>query len=256
DATRLRQIVANLVNNAIKFTPKGGSITISMRRIDSELELSVQDSGQGITPEFLPLVFDVFRQADSGLNRRNAGLGLGLAIARKLVELHGGRITAESDGPGTGATFRIRVPIASVKLSAPTPPDGVAAIDQPLAGMSILVVEDEDDSRELLCTLLGDAGATCTQLASADEALKLLVTEQFAVVISDIGMPGQDGLAFMRELRKRGNHMPAVALTAYTRATDRSAALNSGYDAHLGKPVDAHEMLAVVRSVVTRSRRA
>ncbi|MFT3698082.1 MAG: ATP-binding protein [Kofleriaceae bacterium] len=255
DATRLRQIIVNLMTNATKFTPKGGSITVALRRIDSEFELSVRDSGQGISPEFLPLVFDVFRQADSGLNRRSAGLGLGLAIARKLVELHGGRITAESDGPGTGATFRIRIPVASVKLAAPTPPDGIASIEKPLFGMQILVVEDEDDSREFLCMLLTDAGAQCKQLSNAEEALTMLGREKFSLVISDVGMPGQDGLQFMRALRERGDSVPAVALTAYTRATDRSAALNAGYDAHLGKPVDTNELLAVVRSVFLRSKR-
>jgi len=255
DATRLRQVIANLLNNAMKFTPKGGSITVILRRIDSELELGVQDSGQGITPEFLPLVFDVFRQADSGLNRRSQGLGLGLAIARKLVELHGGRITAESEGAGKGALFRIRIPLASVHLASSTPPEGETAIQGALAGVSVLVVEDETDSRELLCTILEAAGALCTQCSSAADAFAQIAEHSFSVVISDIGMPGQDGLQFMRTLRAQGGRIPAIALTAYTRSADRSAALNAGYDAHLGKPVDASELVAVVASVVARAKR-
>nr|HEX4312337.1 ATP-binding protein [Kofleriaceae bacterium] len=260
DATRLRQVIANLVNNAIKFTPKGGTITVMLRRVDSDIELCVQDTGKGIDRDFLPLVFDVFRQADSGMNRRAAGLGIGLAIARKLVELHGGRITAASDGDGKGALFRVHIPLASVHLKNDTPPEGIDAQAAPLAGVHALVVEDELDSRELLCHIITVAGARCTEMASAGEALALLASgSSFGILISDIGMPGVDGLQFIRELRARGadagGRIPAIALTAYTRTADRSAALNAGFDAHLGKPVDPNELIAVISRLIDRSRR-
>lgn len=259
DSIRLRQVVANLMNNAIKFTPKGGSISVTLRRVDSDVELAIRDSGQGIAPEFLPLVFDVFRQADSGFNRRTAGLGLGLAISKKLVELHGGRITAHSDGLGTGALFCVRIPLASAQLKNSTPPQGGPALTGVLAGIRILVVEDERDSRELLGSILNDAGAAVTLSESAAEALATLAVESHTILVSDLGMPDVDGLSMIRELRSRpaeqGGTLPAVALTAYTRSADRSAALDAGFDAHLGKPVDSRELIAVISSLVKRARR-
>ncbi|HEY4056268.1 MAG TPA: ATP-binding protein [Kofleriaceae bacterium] len=258
DPSRLRQVVVNLLTNAVKFTPKGGSITVSLRKLNSDIELVVRDTGQGISAEFLPLVFDVFRQSDSGQNRRSAGLGLGLAIARKLVDLHGGRISAESDGVGTGAIFRIRLPLTTVRLDS-TPPEGFAALSKPLSGFDVLVVEDEDDSRELLCVLLSEAGARCTSLANAAEALVATMQRRYTVIVSDVGMPGQDGHALIRAMRSRppeqNGDVPAIALTAYTRGTDRTAALDAGFDAHLGKPVSSAELVSVVRSVVARAQR-
>ena len=259
DSVRLRQVVANLLNNAIKFTPKGGTIGVTLRRVDSDVELAVRDSGQGIAPEFLPLVFDVFRQADSGFNRRAAGLGLGLAISKKLVELHGGRISAHSDGLGKGALFCVRIPLASAQLKNSTPPQGGPALTGALAGIRILVVEDERDSRELLGSILDDAGAAVTLVESGAAALETLARDPHTILISDLGMPDLDGLAMIRELRTRppeqGGSLPAIALTAYTRSADRSAALDAGFDAHLGKPVDSRELIAVVGRLVKRARR-
>ena len=233
DVTRLRQIVGNLVTNAVKFTPKGGSLTVTLRRLSSDVELAIADNGQGISATFLPKLFEMFWQEDAGMNRRSQGLGLGLAIVRKLVELHGGRVAAESAGVGCGATFRVRLPLAAVKLPAEEPE--LAASRRPshaaeLQGLQILVVEDENDAREMVREILTGCGAQVTDVADATSALELLGTER------EVG----------------GRRTPAIALTAYTRGVDRTRALQVGFQAHVPKPVDPSELVVVAASVVGR----
>ena len=257
DPGRLRQVVSNLITNAIKFTPKGGSITVSLRRLRSDVELSVSDTGQGIAPDFLPRMFEPFWQSDPEMNRRTQGLGLGLAIVRKLVELHGGRVDASSDGEGKGAVFRVQLPLAPVTASKARETQNPTALDCPpeLQDVRVLVVEDEADARELLRVVLAQCGAQVRHAADAATALALLRTEPFDLLISDIGLPGTDGLQLVRMLREREGHgprTPAVALTAYTRAIDRTRALQAGFNAHVPKPVDAHELVTVVASVIGR----
>jgi len=257
DPARLRQVVSNLITNAIKFTPKGGSITVALRRQRSDVELTVSDTGQGIAPDFLPRLFEPFWQSDPGMNRRSQGLGLGLAIVRKLVELHGGRVDAASEGEGKGATFRVQLPLAPVAAPSVRETAEPAAVDCPpeLDGVRVLVVEDEADARELLRVVLTQCGATVQHAADAISALALLRDETFDLVISDIGLPGTDGLQLVRMLREReahGRRTPAVALTAYTRAIDRTRALQAGFNAHVPKPVDAHELVTVAASVIGR----
>ena len=254
DGSRLRQVVSNLVGNAIKFTPRGGSITFVLRRAESDVEMTVTDTGEGIAEELLPLVFDLFRQGDAGMNRRSRGLGIGLAIARKLTEMHGGRITAESPGVGLGASFRVRIPMAPVlprELVVAAPVASPAGV---LVGMRVLVVEDEADARELVVQLLAGSGAEVTEASDAAMALAQLERRCFDVMVSDVGMPGQDGFQLIREIRSRGGEprLPAIALTAYSRAYDRTGALQAGFDAHVPKPVDAAELITVIASVVGR----
>lgn len=272
DSLRLRQVLTNLLNNAVKFTPKGGSITVVLARVSSDMELCVIDSGRGISAEFLPQVFELFRQQDSGMNRRSQGLGLGLTLVKRVVELHGGSVLAESEGEGKGSTFRVRLPMSAVRSSgssqklppssgggdspaslAPSTPKR-AGVD--LVGLRVLVVEDEEDSRELLRVVLEAAGARVVAAECATTALTLLSSDCFDAIISDIGMPEVDGFQFLRELRTRpaslGGKVPAVALTAYTRAVDRTTALRAGFQAHVPKPVDVSELVAVVASVATR----
>ena len=257
DVTRVRQIVNNLLANAVKFTPKGGSIVVSVRRLRSDIEIEVRDSGIGIKADFLPFVFDSFRQADGAMNRSAPGLGLGLSIVKKLVELHGGTVIAESEGEGCGAAFRVRLPMMSVRPAREEPvADEPISADQALGGVKVLVVEDEDDSRELLGYVLQQAGAVVTLADGARAALEQLDAQRFDVIVSDVGMPGMDGLAMMRQIRSRrveqGGSTRAVALTAYTRAFDRTSALRAGYQAHVPKPADPQELITVVASLVGR----
>lgn len=265
DALRLRQVVTNLLNNAVKFTPKNGSITVLLQRIDSDIELVVSDTGQGISPDFLPHMFELFRQEDAGMNRRSQGLGLGLTLVKRLVELHGGRVVAKSEGLGKGASFHVRLPMSAVRVtpvSAVEPPalpeasatTARAGLD--LNGLSILVVEDEPDARDLLTHVLESYGARVTSAPNAVDGLSLLARTTFDVIVSDVGMPEMDGFQFMRELRgrdaARGGKTPAIALTAYTRTMDRTTALIAGFQAHVPKPVDATELVAVVSSLAAR----
>ncbi len=254
DATRLRQVIANLLSNAIKFTPKGSSIIVTLVRVESDVELAVTDTGQGIRAELLPLVFDMFRQGDMGMNRRSRGLGIGLALARRITELHGGSIRVQSAGEGKGATFSVRLPLSSVKPERAV--IGNQAAGSMLANVRCLVVDDEPDARELVCTVLQRDGALVTSCASAEEALVALRDAKFDVLVSDIGMPEMDGLQLLREIRQRspeeGSRTPAVALTAYSRSLDRTSALQAGFNAHVPKPVDAEELVAVVGSLSGR----
>jgi CheY-like chemotaxis protein/two-component sensor histidine kinase len=262
DNLRLRQIVGNLLTNAVKFTPKGGRIEITLRREESDVEIEVSDDGQGIDGAFLPFLFDAFRQEDAAMNRRSQGLGLGLSIVKKLVELHGGKVQASSPGLGRGATFRVCLPMTpftpSLTVGIPPLPGELSSPPSTgeLAGVEVLVVEDDLDSRDLLGHLLTRRGAKVTAAAHARDALEALETTAFDVIVSDVGMPGMDGLELLRTLRARtsaaGQRTPAVALTAYTRAADRTQVAHAGFQAHIPKPVDADELVAVLCGVLQR----
>jgi PAS domain S-box-containing protein len=266
DPVRLQQIVWNLLSNAIKFTPRGGRVQIRSERINSHLEIVVSDTGQGISADFLPHVFDRFRQADQKTSRQHGGMGLGLAIVRHLVEMHGGTVNADSEGEGKGAIFTVMLPISpvyQVDSSAgrvhPAARDLLPPNDTTdrLDRMRILVVDDEADTRELLRQGLEYCGATVTVVGSAAEAVQMLGDERPDILISDIGMPGVDGYDLIKQIRglpaSRGGKIPAIALTAYTRVEDRLQALRAGYDMHVPKPVELAELVAVALSVARRN---
>ncbi len=263
DPTRLQQVVWNLLNNAIKFTPNAGKITVTLERVNSHLEISVTDTGEGITPEFLPYVFDRFRQQDASTVRRHDGLGLGLSIVKQLVELHGGSVRAKSPGLGQGATFIVALPITAVHserlekdpASEPERPRSEEAVPT-LLGTRILVVDDDADARELLRSILAQSGASVRTAASVTEALRQLENRQPDVLVSDIGMPGEDGYALIRQVRalspEQGGHVPALALTAFARSDDRRRAIGAGFHMHLAKPVEPDELVTVVASLAKR----
>ncbi|MBD0372418.1 MAG: PAS domain S-box protein [Pyrinomonadaceae bacterium] len=268
DPSRLQQVFWNLLSNAVKFTPAGGRVQISLERKDSQLEIAVSDTGQGISAEFLPYVFDRFRQADSTTTRKHGGLGLGLAIVRHLVELHGGTVRAESAGVGQGATFTVTLPLVSdyrqgaeEELVQMLRRDEQSALECPerLDGLKILAVDDEADTRELLRVTLTKCGAEVTTASSAREALNLLSASRPDVLISDIGMPDEDGYELIKRIRElpeeSGGGIPAVALTAYARAEDRLRILRSGYQMHVAKPVELAELIAVIASLTGRQKR-
>lgn len=252
DPERMQQVVWNLLTNALKFTPIGGRVEADLTQDGEEAVLQVRDNGQGIGPAFLPLVFEPFRQADGG--KGHSGLGLGLAITRHIVELHRGTVSAHSDGIGRGATFTVRIPLAWKGTAVRDVDASVSPHDRDaLNGARILVVDDEADPREVLGMLLRQAGATVRVCASAAEARTALAEFAPELVISDIGMPDEDGLRFMRGVatpEQRPWH--AIALSAYARPQDRAAALDAGFDLHLAKPVDRLELLAAVRRVLNR----
>ncbi len=271
DRQRLQQAVWNLLSNAVKFTPRGGTVQTHVRRVGSQIEIMVSDSGEGISPEVLPFVFDRFRQADSSSTRPHAGLGLGLAIVRHIVELHGGTVQAASDGRDCGATFRLHLPIS---VAAAEPP-GSAVQAHPavpaittgslavgalpdLAGTQILVVEDDADARDMVAYLLRQRHAEVTACGSVAEALRAFDRRPPDVLLSDIEMPHQDGFALIAAVRARpaaaGGDVPAAALTAYSRPEDRAASMLAGFDAHLSKPVDLHELIATVARLGARRR--
>lgn len=266
DADRLQQIVWNLLTNAVKFTPKGGRIQVKVQRVDSHVEIVVHDSGVGINKEFLPHVFDRFRQADASITRTHGGLGLGLSIVHQLVDLHGGTVTVQSEGEGKGATFTIMLPFVGV-ISNPQdaeseqtaqsdeviPFDGLPS----LQGLKILVVDDEADTRELIQEVLQECGSEVITSASAEEALVALEQHKPDILISDLGMPEEDGYSLISKIRalpsERGGQIPAAALTAYARAEDRMRVLRSGFQFHLPKPVDSAELVTVVASLAGRA---
>src|SRR5688572_22884119 len=265
DPVRLQQVVWNLLSNAIKFTPRGGRVQIRSERVNSHLEIVVSDTGQGISPDFLPHVFDRFRQADQKTSRQHGGMGLGLAIVRHLVELHGGTVQASSGGVDKGSTFTVMLPISPVyQVDAsggrvhPAARDLLPANDMAdrLDGMTILVVDDEPDTRELLKQGLEYCGATVRLAGSAAAALAALESNVPDVLISDIGMPGIDGYDLIRQIRTlqtaHGRRVAAIALTAYTRVEDRLHALRAGYDMHVPKPVELTELCAVAASLTRR----
>lgn len=262
DSTRLQQIIWNLLSNAIKFTPKGGTIHVELRRVGSYIELSIRDNGMGIEPDFLPYVFDRFRQADSASNRRSGGLGLGLAIVRHLVEMHGGTIFAESAGIGQGSTFTVNLPVRAVtgKTSDPHPIANEPVNDCDrlnLQDLRALIVDDEPDARELVANVLADCGVVCVTAGSSAEAMKALYENRYDILVSDIGMPGEDGYALIRqvremEIRRNLPKIPAIALTAYARAMDRQQIMLAGFQVHVAKPVEPNELLAVIASLTDR----
>jgi PAS domain S-box-containing protein len=259
DSSRLQQIIWNILSNAVKFTPKGGMIEVVVERVASHLELTVKDSGVGIKQEFLAYVFDRFRQADSSLTRSHGGLGLGLAIVKQLVTLHGGNVRVESPGEGKGASFIVSLPLAPVsnqKMAAslaprlPFHPDGS---EMTLRGLKVLVIEDEPDARELIKEALAQFEADVFTAASGAEGLEILKNRRPDVLISDIGMPEEDGYQFVRAVRSlpvaQGGRTPAIALTAFAHSTDRTKALLAGFQRHLSKPVESQELIATVGSL-------
>jgi CheY-like chemotaxis protein len=263
DADRLQQVIWNLISNAVKFTPRGGRVQAQLERAGSHVEIKVSDTGEGIAPEFLPHVFDRFRQADGSIQRRHGGLGLGLAIVRHLVELHGGEVSVESPGPGQGATFTVKLPLAAAQAAdfgmrdeeESTIRNLQSAISEAaprLGGVKVLVVDDEADARALLMEILAGRGAEVRVASSMAEALSLLNEWRPDVLISDIGMPNGSGYDLIREVRRRdalGTRLPAVALTAYARTEDRVQALSAGFHMHVPKPIEPKELLAVIASL-------
>jgi PAS domain S-box-containing protein len=265
DPVRLQQVVWNLLSNAIKFTPKGGRVQVRLERVNSHIEIGVSDSGTGIEPEFLPYVFDRFRQADQRSTRQHGGLGLGLAIVRHLVELHGGTVRAESPGSNQGSTFTVLLPVAPVYQNIdqgervhPAARDTLPTYECPdrLDGLKVLIVDDEPDTRELLTMGLTQCGAEVKAAGSVAEALEVIITEAPDLLISDIGMPNEDGYELIRRVRElpaeSGRKMPAIALTAYARVEDRMQALRAGYQMHVPKPVELAELVAVAASLIQR----
>lgn len=262
DPNRLQQVVWNLLSNAIKFTPTGGRVSILLERDDFYAQIQVSDTGKGIGAEFLPYVFDYFRQADASTTRKYGGLGLGLAIVRHLVELHGGTVSATSPGEGLGATFTVKLPLLKGELGRKKdesdnslhPSSSLA--NPSLDGLKVLVVDDDADSREFITVVLERCKADVTPVASASEAIQALDNYKPDVLVSDIGMPGEDGYMLMRKVRARspeqGGTIPAAALTAYARAEDRTQAISAGFQIHLPKPVDPSELAVVVASLAGR----
>ena len=265
DASRLQQVAWNLLSNAIKFTPRGGSVTVQLHAREREARLVVRDTGQGIAPEFLPHVFERFRQADSSTTRAHGGLGIGLALVKQLVEQHGGEVRAESAGAELGSSFTISLPLPQDAEAA-----GVAAVSStlpedtrdaaPLHGMRVMVIDDEADALVVMTHLLSDAGAAVDVAASTEEAMAMLPHSRPDVIISDIGMPVSDGYDLIKRVRalpaEQGGQIPAIALTAFARSEDRSRALLAGFQLHLGKPVEAVELIAATATLRRQPRAA
>jgi PAS domain S-box-containing protein len=262
DGNRLQQVLWNLLSNAVKFTPKDGRVQVLLERINSHLEISVIDTGEGIKPEFLPYVFDRFRQADASTSRRHGGLGLGLSIVKQLVELHGGSVGVKSDGPGLGSTFIVSLPItvvhgdpepATERRHPRLPPMRMTNVDVEIEGVRVLVVDDEIDARALLKRILEESRAIVTAAESAEEAIELLQAGKFDVLVSDIGMPGEDGYSLIKRVRSLGaaggGDIPAIALTAYARSEDRIKAVTAGFQMHVAKPVETIELITMIAGV-------
>lgn len=256
DAKRLQQVIWNLLTNAIKFTPNGGRISVSAARINSHIEICVSDSGQGIAADFLPHLFERFRQADSSTTRRHGGLGIGLALVKQLTELHGGTVRAESPGLGLGSTFTLFLPVAALRPEIPRAPTGrdvVANILPDLQGIKVLAVDDDADSLEPIRRILTERNAEVKTASSVDDAMAKFVEFAPDVVLSDLGMPGKDGYELIRLMRQHpaGANTPAAALTALARSEDRTRALTAGFQSHVSKPVAAAEIVAMVRSLAS-----
>lgn len=257
DPNRFQQVIWNLVHNAVKFTPPGGSVEVKLDYPDDQAEIAVRDTGVGIAPDFLPFVFDRFRQADGSTTRKHDGLGLGLAIVRHLVEMHGGMVAVDSAGEGQGATFKIRIPRipprrAPSEIRPPLSARQNADLANPaitLSGLRVLVVDDQADVRELLLSILQLKEAEVQAVASVDEAMKILPDWRPEVVVSDIAMPGQDGYELIRRMKGGGHTIPAIALTAHASAEDRIRALSAGFLLHLSKPVDPNELVVSIASL-------
>jgi CheY-like chemotaxis protein len=265
DPDRLQQVAWNLISNAIKFTPKGGRVEVRVGRVESHVEMTVSDTGRGIAPEFLPHVFDRFRQADASSTRVHGGLGLGLSIVRQLVELHGGTVRVESAGEGRGSTFTVSLPlmashgatndIEAVPQQALTRADFVCPPQ--LGGLRVLIVDDDAETLQILRFILEGCGTHVSTASSAAAALEALKAETFDVLLSDIGMPEEDGYALIAKVRaldrERGGRIPAAALTAYAGQEDRIRTLLSGFQIHVPKPVNPNELIAVVANLADRT---
>jgi PAS domain S-box-containing protein len=262
DPGRLQQVVWNLLSNAVKFTPKRGRVDVVVQRINSHLEVVVRDTGMGIGQEFLPHVFERFRQADASTTRKYGGLGLGLSIVKQLIELHGGNVRVTSEGEGRGATFVVTIPLAPVRMAGKrehptTSPSPAFDCEQfNLSGVKVLIVDDEPDARQLIKRMLVQCQAEVIVAANAAEGLALLTSERPNVIVSDIGMPERDGYQLIRDVRKlpasQGGQTPAVALTAFARSEDRTRAMVAGYHMHISKPVEPQELLATVARLAGR----
>jgi CheY-like chemotaxis protein len=266
DPARLQQVAWNLLMNAVKFTPRGGRVELHLQRQASQVEVVVSDNGEGIAPDMLPHVFERFRQADSSSTRTHGGLGLGLALVKHLVELHGGAVVARSAGRGQGATFVVTLPVAIADIPAGTAPraytsaspaeglPGIARLD----GLRVLVADDDTEAVALARAILAGAGAEVRTCTAAPEALALLQHWRPDVLVSDIEMPGEDGYSLIRKVRalgaEGGGATPAVALTAYGRTQDRTRSLAAGYNMHVPKPVDPGELTTIIASVARQPR--
>ena len=268
DPHRLQQIIGNLLSNAVKFTPKGGRVEVELVQAAGHAHLRVKDTGKGISTDFLPYIFDRFRQADSSTTRAQGGLGLGLFVARRLVELHGGSIRAESAGEGKGATFTVELAVYGngAQTGMALPQTAVYSDPPPrrtnglrLDGARLMVVDDEDDTRECLAVVLRQYGALVTAFSSAPEALAAIEQDVPDALLCDVSMPGEDGYTLMRKIRalapERGGHVPAAAVTAYARAEDRSRALAAGFNAHVPKPIESYQLAQIVSRLLRRGPR-
>ena len=264
DSTRLQQVFWNLLSNAVKFTNQHGHVVASLRRDGEHIETTISDTGVGITPEFLPFVFEPFRQADARFDRAHGGLGLGLAISKQLVELHGGTVYVSSGGPGKGATFTVRLPRASgtaasigdastQRVHARKQKQNASDSDPSLAGLNILLVDDEADTLTMFRDALEAAGAQVKALASGAEAVREMERWRPDLVVTDLGLPGMDGYALLKTIREMVAHrnVPAVAVSAYARPEDRSRALAAGFQAHLAKPIDPAALIRALAAAVS-----
>jgi CheY-like chemotaxis protein len=256
DSARLVQVVWNLLSNAVKFTPEGGRVTVRLRNLDSYIQIEVSDTGRGIEPDFLPFVFEYFRQADGSTTRTFGGLGLGLAIVRHLVELHGGMVEAESLGLDRGATFRVMLPVFKNDSKADQD-DGFLSLDSPglsLSGVRVLVVDDDVDTLDFLVFVLQQFDAVVTAAACAQEALEMIKNELPDILLSDVGMPDMDGYMLVGEVgrfvSRVGKVLPAIALTAYAGEIDRQRAFAAGFVGHLAKPVEPETLVEMIAGVL------
>ena len=265
DPSRLQQVVWNLLTNAVKFTPKKGRVQVRLERVNSHVEIVVSDTGVGIAPDFLPYVFERFRQAEAGTTRKTGGLGLGLAIVRHIVEMHGGTVDAFSAGEGQGATFRVRLPLMIVHPEAVEARrehprterrEALTGLED-LAGIHVFAIDDEEDALNLLRVVLETAGAEVTTVNSPLTALERIAEVKPDVLVVDLGMPEMDGFELITRVRKLPDkairRTPAAALTAFARSEDRTKALRSGFEMHLAKPVDPGELVASVATLARRS---
>ena len=265
DAARLQQVVWNLFTNAVKFTPEGGRVEVRLEQVDDYAEIIVSDSGQGINPQFLPFIFDRFRQADGSTTRKHGGLGLGLAIARHLIEMHGGTIKAHSDGIDRGATFSVRLPLRTANRLSETETQSPSAMSggnrssfskfPALDGLHVLVVDDEADTRELIATVLLRCGAEVRGCETAADALRQFQEWPPDLLISDIGLPGEDGYSLIKKVRESdgdGGQVPAIALTAYASPEDRTRVLAAGFQMHIAKPVEPEQLISIVADLAGR----
>jgi CheY-like chemotaxis protein len=264
DPDRLQQVVWNLAMNAVKFTPEGGTVDVVVRPVKRDIEVEVSDTGRGIDPDFLPHVFDRFRQAAGAPARREGGLGVGLAIVHHIVELHRGSVSAASDGPGKGATFTVLLPVRAPTTDTAEMETRESTSERPavqsssLAGLRIVVVDDDADTRALLSHALGTAGAEVATAATSGEAMGLFRASPPDVLLCDIGLPGVDGYSFMEEIRALspgdGGRVPAAALTAHARAEDASRALEAGFDKHIAKPIEPAEIVQIIADLAHARR--